>query len=590
MQEILKVFSPEGDLLLERDLAEVPGPLMLLAGDTPRLEEAVPPGADVLGALVRDEDGWTLASAKEDTPVSSGPKSGTDFHLTAGVACSLGSWVFRIEREGVTTGTVLLWRVGSSGIVADPLAQGRNVVAEEKDGTYAVNPPVGGDVLCEIFPTSDGLEVVTPGGDSRRLSVPFAVKVAVGPFQAMALPAAEAAAAVKSGSPFGWPARHTRAGLLAMLLLAGLVCLVAGLLVQAKARVADALANRRGAEPTDRLLTSITSGFTDENVLVYRMAFYNSLPIILQASRSPVTRDLIVRGEQLAGSIVGSYAGENERDIASFIHFLKDVDAIQKAVQKGDWEGLRATLDGVDRAVFTACEADQFYDDANEIAEFFLEVLPGLLSSIPQLRTEDLADGEITIQEYFGKLADNIFMSGNLVRRERRTAQERWNAITEYVGARERFLAPGGTAGMELQGAWADLVDAFDSDNPLFGNMLEHERQVLADAIVQRAGDADAVSLIRLCALGEAVGVDETMLAEWRAREAETRKALSERYSQLYSDYRLRAAVAPDAPETLAILDEMLAPGLDDNPFHQWALREKERVEAKQEQQQEEAP
>ena len=149
MQGKLEVFSPEGELLLERDLAEVPSPLMILAGDSPQLVEAVPQGAEVLGALVRDEDGWTLASAKEDTPVLSGPKSGADFHLTAGVACSLGPWLFRIEREGLATGTVLLWRVGSSDIAADPLAQGRNVVAGEKDGSSAVNPAIAANVLCE---------------------------------------------------------------------------------------------------------------------------------------------------------------------------------------------------------------------------------------------------------------------------------------------------------------------------------------------------------------------------------------------------------------------------------------------------------
>ena len=155
MQEKLKIFSADGETLLERDLADVAKPLMLLAGDTPRLVDAVPQGADVLGALVRDEDGWTLASAKDDVPVSSGPKTGTDFHLTAGVACSLGPWVFRIEREGANTGTVLLWRVGSSAIAADPLVQGRNNIASSKDGTYAVNPAVGGAELCSIFPTAE---------------------------------------------------------------------------------------------------------------------------------------------------------------------------------------------------------------------------------------------------------------------------------------------------------------------------------------------------------------------------------------------------------------------------------------------------
>ena len=40
----------------------------------------------------------------------------------------------------------------------------------------------------------------------------------------------------------------------------------------------------------------------------------------------------------------------------------------------------------------------------------------------------------------------------------------------------------------------------------------------------------------------------------------------------------LRSTVSPGDPETLAILDDMIAIGLDENQFHKWALREKERV------------
>jgi hypothetical protein len=42
----------------------------------------------------------------------------------------------------------------------------------------------------------------------------------------------------------------------------------------------------------------------------------------------------------------------------------------------------------------------------------------------------------------------------------------------------------------------------------------------------------------------------------------------------------MKAAVAPAAPETLAVLDQMIKLGFVENPFHQWALREKERVSA----------
>ena len=331
MQEKLKIFSADGETLLERDLADVAKPLMLLAGDAPQLVEAVPQGADVLGALVRDEDGWTLASAKDDMPVSSGPKTGTDFHLTAGVACALGPWVFRIEREGASTGSVLLWRVGSSAIAADPLIQGRNAVASAKDGAYAVNPAVAGAELCSIFPTADGVDVTAADG-AQRLSVPFATLFAVGPFQGMALPASDAAAAVKSGSPFGWPARSTRAGLMAMLLLVGLAALVALSFVKKKQSVDAVLAAKHGPELVSRTLCADDAKNTDEDALVYQNSFFRALPLILKASRSPITRDLLQRGRQIVGHVGGGWSeqqvavnrGRNEHALTHRIRALEN--------------------------------------------------------------------------------------------------------------------------------------------------------------------------------------------------------------------------------------------------------------------------
>ena len=64
--ENLKIYGQDGKAVLERDLAEDKGPLMVLAGDVPRLVDVVEQGVEVIGALVRDEDGWVLASAKAD--------------------------------------------------------------------------------------------------------------------------------------------------------------------------------------------------------------------------------------------------------------------------------------------------------------------------------------------------------------------------------------------------------------------------------------------------------------------------------------------------------------------------------------------
>ena len=580
MQEKLKIFSANGETLLERDLTEAAKPLMLLAGESPQLVETVPQGADVLGALVRDEDGWTLASAKDDQPVSSGPKTGTDFHLTAGVACALGPWVFRIEREGAGTGTVLLWRVGSSAVAADPLVQGRNQVAAAKDGAYAVNPAVAGAELCSIFPTAEGVDVTASDGGAQRLSVPFATLFAVGRFQGMALPASDAAAAVKSGRPFGWPARRTRAGLMAMLLLVGLVALAALSFTKKKASVDELIGAKRGPEQVARKLAADENN-TDEDALVYQSSFFRSLPFILQAARSPITRDLIKRGQQISGHVGGTNAKEYEREIQDIMKFLKAVDDIQDAAQKGNWASLKKTLAAADRKMFTRCDADKFYSDAQELADFITVELPKFFVSASAIGASGSADAEKRIRARFRALLNNLFMSGKIAHRERDSAEQRWQAISAYVQARARFLSSSAAAGADLRNAWADFVDAFDSEEDVFAPMLKRERELLMQAIVKRAETASSVSLIHLCALGEAVGVDNARLAQWQARATAARKELARQYREKYSDYRMRAAVAPAAPETLAVLDEMIALGLEDNSFHQWALREKARVQGR---------
>lgn len=583
MQEKLKILSANGDTLLERDLADVAKPLMLLGGDAPQLVETVPQGAEVLGALVRDEDGWTLASAKDDMPVSSGPKTGTDFHLTAGVACALGPWVFLIEREGANTGTVLLWRVGSSAVVADPLVQGRNLVAAGKDGAYMVNPAVAGAELCSIFPTTDGVDV-TGGDGAQRLSVPFATLFAVGTFQGMALPAADAAAAVKSGRPFGWPARRTRAGLMATLLLAGLVALAALSFVKKKQSVDAMLAARHGPEQVERDLVGTAALDTDEDVLVYENSFFRSIPLILTAGRSPITRDLLLRGRQLVGDAGSAKGKATEKTISEIMRFLQSVDDIQGAAQKGDWTLLKETLDKADRAMFTRCDADGFYSDAQELVEFITVSLPKSFVAAAEAGPDGFKEAGTRIKASYEALKDNVFLSGAIIRRERENVRLRWQTLTAYVKMRARFLSTPDDPGAELRDAWADLVDAFETseaDDKSFAPMLKRERERLLNEILKRAGKAKDVSLIRLCELGEAVGVDNARLAEWRTRAAAARKELSRQYKEKYSEYRKRAAVSPDARETLAVLDTMVALGLEDHPFHQWAMREKERVTTK---------
>ena len=577
--EKLKIFSASGEPALEMDMAGVEKPLMILAGERPELVDAVPPGADVLGALVRDEDGWTLASAKPGVPVVSGSKSGDDFHLAAGVPCALGKWVFRIEREGVATGNVLLWRMGSGPVTADPLVPGRNLVAAGGDGSYSVNPVVGGEELCSIFPTADGVDVSSAGDSAERLSVPFASVFSVGGFQGMALPAADAEKALASGSPFSWPSRGTRSGLMAMLLVAGLAGLVALMFMKQTEAVNGQIAAKQGPELVERPLAGDVVS-TDEDALVFQNSFYRSLPMVLGYKRSPITQDLIRRGRQIVELIGGSKAEYNRRLVEEMIRFLEEVDAIQGAAHDGDWTLLKEKLASADRAMYTRCDADVFYNDARSIADFVTDALPKFFLAVANEDVCSLQDEGERLNEFFEKLKGNMFMAGKIVRRERDNAQMRWNALSGYLKAREAFLeSPEGTCA-ELRDAWADMVDAFESEEGTFSAMLVRERAALSEAILRKTEGAKAATLVSLCSLGETVGVENARLAEWRRRSGEIRRDLQAKYRDLYSEYRMRSAVSPGAPETLAVLDEMIAIGLVENQFHKWALREKERVTA----------
>ena len=115
------------------------------------------------------------------------------------------------------------------------------------------------------------------------------------------------------------------------------------------------------------------------------------------------------------------------------------------------------------------------------------------------------------------------------------------------------------------------------------GLRLSRERSELAEAILGHSKDAAPATLVNLCSLGEAVGVENAKLAEWRSRAVEIRRELLAKYREKYSEYRLRSTVSPGAPETLAILDDMIAIGLEENQFHKWALRERERVAGRKE-------
>lgn len=258
--EHLKILDSSGRMLAERALEpSEKGPILVVAdGAGVRLVPAVAAGERLVAALVRDVDGWTLAAADAATPVVCGAKRAGSFALVAGSACSVADYVFRLESDVALSGNVLLWRVGKSAVAAENVASGRNLVAADalRGGSLTVNPAVPGVVRFEFYPTADGIDIVLPSGGRTRIAARLVF--AVGDFTGLLLPAADAAAALRSGNPFSYPSRGVRVRLMAALLGVGIVVLLGAYLSREAARVerlADAPRGARavaGTPVTDR--------------------------------------------------------------------------------------------------------------------------------------------------------------------------------------------------------------------------------------------------------------------------------------------------------------------------------------------------
>ena len=209
--ETLHIYDRNGAEIATRNLQSVTGTLYLVASAAGvKIEETPAAGAEVLGALFRDEDGWNLASADPEKRVSCGSKSAADLALVPGAAVSFADARFLLERDTALAGDVLVWKSADGDYAVEPLAAGRNVLAHDSvSGAVTVNPPLAGKELCELFATGDGLEVIVSAGDDKgaRLSVGRRTLFTVGDFRGMLLDADEAAKAMRTGNPFAWPSR-----------------------------------------------------------------------------------------------------------------------------------------------------------------------------------------------------------------------------------------------------------------------------------------------------------------------------------------------------------------------------------------------
>jgi len=582
--ELLHVYGPDGAEVCTEDLSghEKSVKVCRVNGKL-ELSEQVAAGGEVVAALIRNEDGWVLASASPDVPVVAGPKSAPDMQLMSGLVCSIAGHAFQLERDKAAMGSVLLWRYGGSKVVSDTVLAGRNIVAESaSDGKPCVNPPLAGETLFEFFPAADSLDVVTGSGEKRqRLAVGTKTLFAVGGFEGMYLSATDAEAAMKTSAPFAWPSRKPRqALLLGLLVLAGLgaVCAV---LWQRLGQLNRRLAEPRGAVKAEMIFDHSPYDDKFETKAVYDQHFFRSLPHILGPEPSPIAQELVRLGEAAVFT--------NDVAVARRVKFLRDVQEIQTLILAGRWDALKAQLDQVDRQMFTIGDAEDFLRDAEDARALISETQPvrvrDYLNSaevIPESKIEEVKAKQIA------RVKDNRFLAGRTYERELRQRNERMEACVAYRSVRDAAEKAGNGATpqqiLSLTDVFCSLRDQLDAEG--FPPILQNEAKRIArfatgvaDSVLSRSkedlGGFQLAKLRPLSDLGTQAGMPEAVVGKWIAQAKAAHKMLDLRYQELYRLYRTKGL--SDAKLALDTLKEMIDIGFVESPYYKWALREQER-------------
>lgn len=592
MKEVLHIYAEGGKPITEVDLASAGSSLTVVETDAGKLAllDFAAPGARVLAALLRDDDGWILATADESRPVRSGNKSASDARLSAGMPCRVGGFVFQLERDADETGYVLVWRRAGSPASADVIMAGRNVmVAGRHGGEPTVNPPVIENVMFEFFQTEAGLEIAIPGSSAERLEVPPYHLFSVGEIEGMMMSSANAARAIVYANPFAWPSRGIRRQLFAAALALGVLFSVAlGFAFDASRyrklndlpHGAVELAPAEGRQPEA----------VNDEVVVYTLSFFRSLPLVLTPTPNKVTEDLVRRGMLLS----------SHTNIARKVAFLKDVEAIQGAILTGRWDDLRDTLAALDQRTFMECDADKFLADARTISSVVTEKLPQRLAEGAALghRQEFISCREDS-ERILARLENNVFMTGPLLRRERDTVAGYFAVLGDYIDVRDRVFE-----GLNAEDpvlcvgdlrsvceAYREMSATMPEDDPKFELLIKREKRVLG-SIARRGGayvfareNSDefgktVAMLGPLADLGEVDGMDANTLADWRKRAQVASRKMDAHYRKLYAEYRLKSGV--DGESAAKMLNELLEIGDATNGYYKWALREKKRLEGKE--------
>lgn len=566
--EKLQILSPDGEIRLERELSESAGPLLIIAQDeTIRLESSSKANDNVIGALVRDEDGWRLVSSAPESRVVCGPKSAVEMPLVSGVALSLGGLIFKLETSTAHSGSVLVWRVGSSPIAVDTVLAGRNLVARDSLAkTISVNPAMPSETIFEFYPGNDGIEVVSHQGE--RMTVQNGSAFGCGDFRGIVLPAEIARKAIKTHNPFAYASRPLRRRLaIAIMLVVGIAAIAAGINRRASHWEIAAAADARNAQRIASAPGQSNTG-GDEGAYLFTLAFFRDLPLILRPQVSTIAADMIVR----------AHAFTNLAPVVKMEKFLVQVTGIQKAVAANRWEIIDSQLKQLDRNEFAGYGAEAFYDDLAEIMDF-------IGSTIPEVALQASAPGgggmeniSRQIDEMIEGLSDNRFAQLEATKALIADIDARMDALEKYVKSRERLL----TAiddGTVTQSLISELAQSFGTIDIMFGEgdlapIIVRERGILGSKLPMLCDHEEL--LAELADLGEMAGLDEVTLKLWRDKAKTRTRELDRQARRLYGDYRLNARNDPEKAK--AILEKLLRTAPPDSSFGIWASKELERI------------
>ena len=577
--ETLKIMRAKGGAAFERELTGERGPFLLIEGDGAlELASAAPAGAKVLAALVRDEDGWVLASPDPERPVRSGTKSSGSLPLMPGSACSVGDYVFLLDSDVAASGDVLLWRIDKSPIASENAMAGRNVVAADslRDGVMTVNPAVPGRELFSFYPTVEGLDVVMH--DGGRMSIPRRACFAVGGFEGVLLPADEALAALKTSRPFAYPSRHVRRRLLAS--LAGAIAVFCGAaLLGRHANSVERLADAPHGAAREQGKGACDIRIPEGNDAAYLLSLFRDMPVLLGPKPTAEARDYLARTANLTSTQLVTRAKA----------FLENVLAIQESVRSEDWPALSNALAHASRGDFVIVNGLPFLEDARQVSAFANELVPSSGVRICSATLDERRGIETAITNALVALSGNRFCESESFRSYCARLNGQYDVLKGYFRVSDRIrshadrLVPSEVD--ELRAAYLELLRTGDRDMPgLLAKVQTDLREFagrwfksLVEAFDRKPTFGPELSAIgTLYDLAAETETDEAVLKERKTRLQAIVRRGETLARTAYEKYRLLPYGKSKA--TLALLDEIIAIGSCAGRFGTWAREEKRRL------------